>query len=111
MPAGNTRDRLENYAYQADHNTYYKVTLTLSVAAAGGFGLPLPNDSTLPRWPYSQLKMRHVYVRTADKLFHDRIPCKDLTQNIYRYGGAVPVQVGGHDFLVTGHKGESYTMT
>lgn len=107
----NTRDALDNYGYTDDRSNNWKVTLTSSVAQAGGFGSPLPVNSTLPRWEHSQTKLRHVYIRTADKLHHDRIPCADLTQDIYNYGGSVDDIAGRDGWIVTGHRGESYTFT
>ena len=107
----NIRGAIHNYDYEDDQSEHYKVRLTESVAAAGGFGAPLGADSTLPVWEGRSSQLRHVYIKAPDGIHHDRIPCATLTILIYKNGGSLNDIAGRDGWTVTGHKGESKTFT
>lgn len=105
----NTRDPVHTYIYWDDDGDPWKVQLTESVAAAGGFTLFDPNVITCP-WKPKSMKMRHIGVKEQTDegtpgVGHRQIPISQIDVNTYK-GVDNSVTINTKIWVVVGRTGE-----
>ena len=97
----NTRDPVYDYGYYNDQANEYVVSLTTSVAAAGGFvGATSTNNGPLPKF----CKMRHIGVVEPTSKQRHQIPMAVSGDAKFNESGTV--DFGGETCQIVGKNGE-----